>query len=288
MEETIDEFEKYLGGPTRQTTPSESWGRYGLLRNPFPARAYPIWDVLHNQEQVKTRFLEELGQFVQSGETTTLFFTGGNRVGKTHSMHHYQQQLPSALAPRGLIVPIIIASAQSGDFRELYIQIIERIDDSIERQTQRGLFQTHEDHRSTQQIESARKILPRGDFREAVVAYLSAKTDSRSHISDLLRRWLRTERLRAPQRAMLHARENIDSLGAMLNALEGLVRYLLEHYGSSNQFRLPGILIFLDEFELLWKLRRDRRDQYLQNLRALLDACPKVSSSASEWRPGSV
>lgn len=38
---------------------------------------------------------------------------------------------------------------------------------------------------------------------------------------------------------------------------------------------LVFVIVFVDEFELVWNSRRDRRDQFLQSLRALIDACPQ-------------
>jgi hypothetical protein len=94
-------------------------------------------------------------------------------------------------------------------------------------------------------------------------------------VGALLRQWLIGARLRAAQRRDLGVYDNIDTVAHALNAFESLVQFLLLWDGSAGQtpFRCPGALLFLDEFELSWNYRRDRRDQFLQTLRALVDAC---------------
>jgi bacteriophage exclusion system BrxC/D-like protein len=92
----------------------------------------------------------------------------------------------------------------------------------------------------------------------------------------LLRRWLRGERIRAPHRSQLGVSSPIESPSQMLNALEGLLKFLRlpDTAETSEQAKCRGLLFFLDEFELIWKARRDRRDQFLQALRALIDSSP--------------
>ena len=58
--------------------------------------------------------------------------------------------------------------------------------------------------------------------------------------------------------------------------MKSLIRLLRLFDGTQESpretsFKCPGIIVFLDEFELVWRARRDRRDSFLQGLRALLD-----------------
>ena len=112
-----------------------------------------------------------------------------------------------------------------------------------------------------------------GDFREAVSVYLQTSPDKASVAHSLLMQWLRGERLRMPQRKQLGVGSVIESLAHELNALAGVIASLRQ-INLGEPMRCPGMILFVDEFELIWTHRRDRRDRFLQALRALVDACP--------------
>lgn len=253
-----------------QSEREQPWQRFGLLQNPFPSRAHPIWDVLYNQDDVRQRFLTDLREFLQQQKTVTLFFTGGNRVGKTHFMEHHRRVLPDKLQPRGVAVPIVLVSAQPCDFVHMYQQIMEQVDENLRLQTGASLFQDP----LPPAVAARLHEIPPGDFRRAVVKFTQAG-QRRDLVGGLLRQWLLGGRLRATQRRELGVSDNLDGVAYVLNAIESFVKYLLLWDGSpeAGAFRCPGILCFLDEFELIWQYRRDRRDQFLQTLRAFVDSC---------------
>lgn len=250
------------------TQTAGSWRRFGLSENPFPSRSHPIWDVFHNQAQVRQRFYLDLREFIQSGRTTTLFFTGGNRIGKTHFCEHHRIKLPGEFAKRKLVVPIAMVSAESCRFFDLYRPIIDQLDDSLRIQTGQGLFP--EGWRS--QLGAIADTLAPGDFREAVRA-VSRPYNQFSSMHSLFMQWLKGERIRLSQRRELDVGNVIDSLGHALNVLQGLTA-VLRAVSFEDGERCPGIMLFVDEFELIWTRRRDQRDRFLQALRALVDACP--------------
>lgn len=259
-------LEDFLGQENRATA---AWSRFGLLENPFPSRSHPVWDVFHNQVQVVQRFYADLGEFVREGKTTTLFFTGGNRVGKTHFCEHHRLTLPGAFAKAGLMVPMAVVSAESCRFSELYRPIIDQLQESLRLQTGHGFFP--ESWR--QVLQAALDSLRPGDFREAVKVYLQSSQDQSPVVHSLLMQWLRGERLRMPQRKQLGVGSVIESLAHELNALEGIIE-VLRKSDLGEPRRCPGVILFVDEFELMWTHRRDKRDRFLQALRALVDACP--------------
>lgn len=276
---TVDPLDKLLDDvspPARDA--AVAWQRLGFLRNPFPSRAHPIWEVFHNQAEVRTRFLRDLGEFLREQRTTTLFFTGGNRVGKTHFMQHHRIALSAKLRARGMVVPIALISAQSADFWQLYRELIEQVDDALRVQRGAGLFERELSPRVAQAIGE----LPSGDLKRALTMLAENDDEDRRR---LLAGWIRGERLRQRQRAEIGVTGLIDSHAQMLNALGGLTHFLMlegpmpaaNEAGEAphSMTPCPGILLFLDEFEIVWKQRRDRRDLFLQALRALLDACPK-------------
>lgn len=259
-------LEDFLGQENRATV---AWARFGLLENPFPSRSHPVWDVFHNQVQVVQRFYADLGEFVREGKTTTLFFTGGNRVGKTHFCEHHRLILPSKFAKAGLLVPMAVVSAESCRFSELYRPIMDQLQESLRLQTGHGFFP--DSWREVLRVVST-KLRP-GDFREAVSVYLQTSQDQAAVVHSLLMQWLRGERLRMPQRKQLGVGSVIESLAHELNALEGIIE-VLRQSTTSEQRKCPGVILFIDEFELMWTHRRDKRDRFLQALRALVDACP--------------
>jgi hypothetical protein len=259
------ELDDVLGTVTQTTA---SWRRFGLLENPFPSRSHPIWDVFHNQAQVRQRFYKDLREFIQAGKTTTLFFTGGNRIGKTHFCEHHRMKLPGEFAKRKLIVPIAMVSAESCRFFELYRPIIDQLDDSLRIQTGHGLFP--ESWRP--QLATIADTLAPGDFRQAVRTIARADNQFASTHA-LLMQWLKGERIRLSQRRELDVGSVIDSLGHALNVLQGLTAVLRGLTFGGGE-RCPGVMLFVDEFELIWTRRRDQRDRFLQALRALVDACP--------------
>ena len=258
----LDQFLEHGGQLTNE------WHRLGLLENPFPARSHPVWGVFHNQQQVVERFYGDLAEFLQSGKTLTLFFTGGNRIGKTHFCEYHRLRLPGQLAARGLLLPIAVLSAESCKFSEVYRPLIDQLDESLRAQTGDGLFS----ERWMERLDRIRDVLPPGDFRNAVIKLGDAGDDDRAWFRSTFLQWLRGNRILPSYRRHLGVGSVIESLGHQLDALSGLRLALTAVY--EDEPRCPGMLVFVDEFELIWTHRRDRRDRFLQALRALIDACP--------------
>ena len=216
----------------------KTWRKFGFLRNPYPSRSHPIWDVFYNQADVRNRFLRDLQEFLREGNTVTLFFTGGNRVGKTHFMEYHRQELTAKFRASGLIVPIAVTTAQSCDFRMLYGQLIDQIDESLRLQTGQRLFEGG----IPEEVQEGLDTLPPGDFQRAV--RVAAFNDE---MVLLLRRWLRGERIRAPQRALLGVSSPIESQSQMLIALEGLIKFLRlpERAATGKEAKCRGVVAFL-------------------------------------------
>lgn len=250
-------------------TPSANggWERLGFLRNPFPTKSSPIWEVFHNQDAVRDRFYADLREFLEPPHrTTTLFFTGGNRVGKTHFMEHHRQALPGLLLPRQIVLPVAVVSAELARFEDFYFRVIDQVAESLRVQTASSLF-GHVD------VDPA--DLKPGDFRRAIETLAAADAGDVDAVRALLTGWIRGDRLRIAQRRQLGVYGLIDSPAQMQNAFGGLVRHLRScRLGAAEEnLRCAGLLVFVDEFELVWRHRRDRRDQFLQGLRALVDEC---------------
>jgi hypothetical protein len=265
---SLDPLDKVLNDVVApQLLRDPGWRKLGFLRNPYPSRSHPIWEVFHNQIAVRDRFLRDLGELLRDKTTTTLLFTGGNRVGKTHFMQHHRTELTKRFRERGIAVPIAVVSAQSCDLWQFYIQLVEQIDESLRFQVGAGLFERP----IPQSVSAHLAELPGGDFKRGV-AKLAVQDDVEGRL--LLRQWIRGERIRAPQRARLGVAGLVDGQAQMLATLEALVAFLLLHDGSSaDTTRCGGVVVFVDEFELVWRHRKDRRDQFLQALRAFVDGC---------------
>jgi len=270
---SADDLDQILDGAVNAQALRESgWEKLGFVRNPFPSRAHPIWEVFHNQVAVRDRFKRDLAEVVRDGPTLTLFFTGGNRVGKTHFMQFHRGELTRWSRERGVAMPIALVSAQSGDFGQLYRQLIEQIDESLRVQVGAGLFERPTPLSVVERVAE----LPPGDLRRALekIALSDEKDDDEARL--LLRKWLRGERLRATERSRLGVSGLVDSIAQMLSALEALVGFLRLHVNiEEGSVPCTGLIIFIDEFELVWRCRRDRRDQFLQSLRAFVDGCPR-------------
>ena len=248
-------------------SPDDGWDRLGILRNPFPTKSAPIWDVFHNQAAVRDRFYLDLIEFLKPPHpVTTLFFTGGNRVGKTHFMEHHRQALPAELQSRQLALPIAVVSAELARFEDFYFRVIDQISESLRVQTGSGLFD---------RIDVDPAALKPGDFRRAIEKLVRTEGVDADAIRALFIGWIRGDRLRVTQRRELGVYGLVDSAAQMQNTFGGIVRHLRAcKFGSGEEpLNCAGLLIFVDEFELVWRHRRDRRDQFLQGLRALVDEC---------------
>lgn len=255
-------LDAHLGHPDVDV--DDGWESFGLLRNPYPTRSHPNWSVFHNQEEVRDRFYSDLGTFLKSETTTTLFFTGGNRVGKTHFMEHHRRSLPPLLAERGIVLPISVVRADTANLYQLYQEFIDQIYDGIRDQTGELLF--------AGELPDPVQLAP-SDFRRAIERLVAASASDTDHLRVLLLDWIRGARLRASQRNDLGVSGLVDSQSQVVSTFGGLVRFLqLRRWELDGaRWRCPGVLVFVDEFELIWKQRRDRRDQFLQGLRALVD-----------------
>lgn len=235
------------------------WARFGLTRNPFPSRAQPIWDVMVNQEAVTHRFYTDLRAFLDDRATTTLFFTGGNRVGKTHFLEHHRVSLRRLAVERGLVLPVALVNAQLADFPMLLRDVVRQIEEEVRAQTGESLL------RIPGAAERLSSLPVGGDLRTAM-----ERARAQPAHAVLFHQWLAGQRLRATQRQELGVRASLEGLGPLLQCVASLVRFLSSDRGEP---RTPGVLVFVDEFELVWHARSDRRDNFLLGLRALIDEC---------------
>jgi hypothetical protein len=167
------------------------------------------------------------------------------------------------------VLPVAVVSAEFAGFERLFFDIVDQISDSIQSQTGSPLFDGPMD---------ATDALAPGDFRRAMERFAEAASSGgdSNEVRSLLTGWVRGQRLRQTQRSSLSVFGLVDSPSQVQNTFGGLVAYLKQRrFGddSGNARTCPGVLIFVDEFELVWRQRRDRRDQFLQGLRALIDEC---------------
>jgi hypothetical protein len=255
-----------LGGPPASF---DGWERLGFVRNPYPTKSSPIWDVFHNQAAVRDRFYSDLVEFIKPpNPTTTLFFTGGNRVGKTHFMEHHRRVLPGELEAHGIVLPVAVVSAEFAGFERFFFDIVDQLSDSLQSQTGSPLFE--------EPMEDPSGLAP-GDFRRAMERFAQAPGQEKDEVRSLLTGWVRGQRLRQTQRGQLSVFGLVDSPSQVQNTFGGLIAYLKHRsFGNARDGDVrtcPGVLIFVDEFELVWRQRRDRRDQFLQGLRAIIDEC---------------
>lgn len=243
----------------------DGWGRLGFLRNPYPTKSSPLFDVFHNQASVRDRFYADLVEFLKPPHpTTTLLFTGGNRVGKTHFMEHHRLELVRLLGVRRTILPIAVSRAESANLAHFYFDVVDQLAESLRLQTGYDLFEALPDRFDA---------LKPSDLKRALET-LSASSD-RGTTRGLLHSWVRGERLRLTQRKELGVFGLVDSPSQIQSTFSGIVRYLQDCNWAEDGIprQCPGVLVFVDEFELIWRQRRDRRDQFLQGLRALVDEC---------------
>lgn len=244
-----------------------AWQRFGLNGNPFPSRAQPIWEVFHNQNRVRDRFVEVLRDFVdgtaQNNNTRTMLFTGGNRVGKTHFMEHHRRYVVPRLTTRGLAVPTALVSAELCDAAGFVRAVLDQIEVSLRGLTGSGLFETAP---SPELAVELQQKMPAGGLREALTRWKQGDNDH----GDLLRRWYSGERLRLPHRTKLGVSFLLDSFAPLVGALAGTIAYLRAKHTTAP--RCPGVLVFVDEFERVFNARRDRQGAFLQALRSILDA----------------
>lgn len=208
-------------------TSKDGWERQGFVRNPFPTRSSPIWDVFHNQAAVRDRFYADLVEFLKPPHpTTTVFFTGGNRVGKTHFMEYHRRMLPRELESHDLVLPIAVVSAEFANFERFYFDAIDQLADSLHQQTGAPLID--------QPMANTEELAP-GEFRRAMEKLSTTKGDEQATVRGLFTSWLRGERHRQTQRRQLGVVGLVDSPSQVQNAFGGIVRYL-----RSRMFAAPG------------------------------------------------
>lgn len=268
---TIDDLDSLLD-EVKSVERANEWEPFHLLRNPFPSRAQPVWDVLYNQQDARKAFYEDLRGFLlprtgaPGGHNQTLLLVGGNRVGKTHFMQHHRQALERDLPPRQILLPMAVVSAEGADTQRFVEQVIAQWTDSVARQSGGALF----DPSLAARVDASK--LPSGDVRRIVQAIQKTPSGQQPELAELARRWATGERLRIGDRRRLDVQSNVEDASTALDALAGIVR-LQVLADSLDGVRRPGLLLFLDEFEIVFNARRDRRDLFFVVLRELIDAC---------------
>lgn len=247
------------------------YDKLGLLENPFPARAHPLWRRFHNQEEVRDKFNKEMEKFVRSQCSSTFLLLGGNRVGKTHFLKHNESVLReiSLEKKRPDFVPIYI-SATAADFSENYSIMLESLNTHYFQIIGESFLLTFISKLHAERDTFLNRFLE-DDFIRALKTFKASNLEDRYFEERLtaLKVWLGGGTLQKRQKDFIKVYSSLKSNSAKIRTFSTLIR-IARHFDL-----LRGVILFLDELEQLWVGKRpDKRLSYLINLRQLIDELP--------------
>lgn len=264
--------------PKRARSPYE---KFGYLDNPFPTKTYPLWQRFHNQEEVKSAFEEQLLRYISGDQkNSTFFLLGGNRVGKTHFLKHHYLALEDIFRKREIYhFPPIFIAAPPSDFLQNYRDIILQLNRHYEDITKEEFFlqfsnliKNQDDligkmlkddlwraFRKLQQTAKRTSLIPREDFVGGVLG----------GVYPIFLKWLEGVTLEQREKRILGISSPLKTSSSSIYVLSQIIQM-----GRELEL-IKGLIVFLDEFEVLWPtVRAERRARYLQDLRHFIDEIP--------------
>ncbi len=264
-----------------QKIPENLYEKFSLISNPFPTVGQ-FYGICVDQEKVKSKFTQVLGDFYLDSETQIMTILGSTGAGKTNLLRFLEQTLrkwrePDAEQEAVTDLYTIYVEQPQGSYLEIHRQIISQLG---------ALFFT-DFFLGTQQGKINLSELPiqlSGTNPELIRAltYIAGRKFGQLSLPDpslqephpyrILGNWLQGVKLTTNEKRQLDnvSAEVGKSSTVAIKFLSDLVR-IFRHAGL-----FKGLIIFIDEFEEVFSgLSPTNQAQYAQDLRNLFDSHPK-------------
>lgn len=251
--------------------------KFGYLDNPFPTKSYPIWKRFYNQKEVKEAFEKELINYIEGDQkNTTFFLLGGNRIGKTHFLKHHCLELENTFRKKGNPdFPPIFTKASSGNFLQNYRDIILQLNRHYEDTTKEEFFLQFLNY--IKDKPDFINNMPKNDLRRALKHSQSSVPKQKAFIETedfvgrypIFLKWLENATLEKREKQSIGVFSPLKTSSSSIYVLKQIIKI------GRTIGLVKGIIVFLDEFEVIWPtVRADRRLRYFQDLREFIDELP--------------
>ena len=234
----------------------ELYGRFGVLRNPFPASSQTSSNP-HMPSSADDEAEARIISFLRDGRSQVVVVEGTQGVGKTNFLNHFETEIQDALRDfSGYYVVRYLADPEAsfeGTIRRLFQEL----------GTEHILRLSKKLSEDIAPVETSRNH----DVRAALLSL--GKFPDDQEVADLFMNWLLGSRLLKIHRERLNVQFRLDTVESKTAALRDLVLV------SSEADLLKGIFLLLDELEKQdGVLGPTAVVRYLSAMRAIIDALP--------------
>lgn len=232
---------------------------YGFLKDPFPTNAQESYKICYNQDNVKKIFIQKLKSFISNQKIETLLIDAEHRVGKTNFLLHYYHELNDIFLEKGDDFKNIYLREYGDNYLVLHKAFIETLGENfvIELLTK---------------LKDNKKVLDEisdTDFKKGLDSCMNSPSlygfDSKK--VTIFYEWLGG--IKCTQKKL-----NEINIFSNITTSSLAIRYFKDFIKMSRKLGIiKGLIIFLDEFELIFgeSITRAKRDKYLQDIRSFID-----------------
>lgn len=253
----------------RDADTENTYHRYHLLKNPFPAYGDTQADVCTDQEPLKRAVIDRLQNFEIADKR--LRINGEYGAGKTNILQYFERLTDEARSEKLIdkLHPIYV-TASGQEYMEMHGQIIDRL---LER-TLKELLVTLQNR--AQRDELAEQFPSSSEVLNALPIFTMQllKVQGQGVLFDVheerkidsFQRWLKGEKLSIQARKDIGDVQDISSTSLAIKFLRGYLEIL-------RQLDIcRGVVILIDEFEQIFvSVPRTKQSRYAQDIRHLAD-----------------
>ena len=274
-----------------------NYSRYFLKANPFPAMGIPeeIPLTTADRKEVIDRFREDLRRTIFEGKSSVIVITGDYGAGKSHLLKYFKYRVNTQLlTSTNKSIAVYIKSA-GRNFKDLYLYFIDDIGRDFLTNYAVGIIrlyvEKHEKetrkHLYTKALQSETRLVSVDidkllqsirffDFiRDLTKTYQGPRNFMMNALlclahpdySSLAWRWFVGEKLSDSERKMIRVDDDIDDARDAQAAFRAMIRLF-------KQFGLISIILLMDEFEKFTLIPKNRRHEYMDEIRHFLDENP--------------
>lgn len=237
------------------TQQSETYRRFGLLRNPFPSSNHTSGNPHHPMSDADQLVEDRIVSFLQDARSQAIVIEGTQGVGKTNFLNHVESEVKSISDDNRAYYVVRYFSDPEASFDSTLRRIFEEL--GVEHFTKLSQALRQDDSL----IEEARSH----DVRTALRRIVRSEED----ISESMMSWLLGLRLLKLHRDALGVQFRLDTVESKTAALRDVVDV------SIRAGILGGIILLLDELEKQDGVLSARAVvKYLSAIRAIIDALP--------------
>jgi len=274
-----------------------NYSRYFLKANPFPAMGIPeeVPLTTADRKEIIDRFREDLRRTIFEGKSSVIVVTGDYGAGKSHLLKYCKYRVNTQLlTSTNKSIAVYIKSA-GRNFKDLYLYFIDDIGRDFLTNYAVGIIKSYVEKNESKMREylydktlqqvtrlasvDTDRLLKGMQFYDFLHDLAGTYEGPRNFImnallclahpdySSIAWQWFVGEKLSSDEKQMIKVDDSIEDAKDAQKAFGAMIRLF-------RQFGFMAIVLLMDEFEKFTLIPKNRRDEYMDEIRHFLDENP--------------